>query len=77
MKEYACYSNFHSNNSMQKIIATVKNYFVSNSFYENTDSEIRKIDDAFMLIAEKEFQDLKDEKSFRVYEMLEKLKSGQ
>ena len=26
---------------------------------------------------EKEFQDLKDEKSFRVYEMLKKLKSGQ
>lgn len=62
---------------MQKINETVKNYFVSNSFYENTESEIRKIDDAFMLIAEKEFQDLKDEKSFRVYEMLKKLKSGQ
>ena len=41
---------------MQKINETVKNYFVSNSFYENTESEIRKIDDAFMLIAEKEFQ---------------------
>ena len=77
MKEYACYSNFHSNKAMQKINQTVKNYFVSNSFYENTESEIRKIDDAFMLIAEKEFQDLKDEKSFRVYEMLKKLKSGQ
>ena len=62
---------------MQTINETVKNYFVSNSFYENTESEIRKIDDAFMLIAEKEFQDLKDEKSFRVYEMLKKLKSGQ
>ena len=77
MKEYSCYSNFHSNEAMQKINETVKNYFVSNSFYENTESEIRKIDDAFMLIAEKEFQDLKDEKSFRVYEMLKKLKSGQ
>ena len=77
MKEYSCYSNFHSNKAMQTINETVKNYFVSNSFYENTESEIRKIDDAFMLIAEKEFQDLKDEKSFRVYEMLKKLKSGQ
>ena len=56
MKEYACYSNSHSNKAMQKINETVKNYFVSNSFYENTESEIRKIDDALCSLLKKNFK---------------------
>lgn len=76
--DYNCFSNPIEQGSKDVISENVKNYFVSN-FTENQskdESELRQIDEAFSLIAEREFQDLKDEKSMRVYEVLKKLKEA-
>ena len=76
--EYNCFSNFLSNNSEEKISTAVKNYFFSNSSEaaSKDENETKQIDEAFKAIAEKEFQDLKDEKSVRVYETLKALKEN-
>ena len=76
--DYSCFSNPLSENSKNAISETVKNYFVSNlsDGQSNDESETKLIDEAFALIAEREFQDLKDEKSLRVYEVLKKLKEA-
>ena len=76
MVDYNCYSNPNSRDSIQKINETVKSYFVSNYTNSNTEYEMKQINDAFTLIAEKEFQNLSDEKSMRVYEVLTKLKEN-
>ena len=76
--DYNCFSNPLSENSKTAISETVKNYFVS-TFNENQtkdENEAKQINEAFELIAEREFQDLKDEKSLRVYEVLKKLKEA-
>ena len=67
-----------SQNSKNAISDVVKNYFVSNGGAEraNDEKETKQIDEAFSLIAEREFQDLRDEKSIRVYELLKKLKEA-
>lgn len=76
--DYTCYSNPMSQNSKNAISDVVKNYFVSNGGAEraNDEKETKQIDEAFSLIAEREFQDLRDEKSIRVYELLKKLKEA-
>jgi hypothetical protein len=74
--DYNCFSNPKSSNSILKINETVKSYFVSNYSNSNSENEMKKINDAFTLIAEKEFQNLTDEKSRRVYEVLTKLKEN-
>lgn len=76
MMDYNCVSNPKSMESVQKINEAVKNYFVSNYSNVIDENEMKQIDDAFALIAEREFQDLKDEKSIRVYEALRKLKEN-
>ena len=73
MVDYNCVSNLNSTDSIQKINETVKSYFVSNYSNTNTEYETKQINEAFTVIAEKEFQDLKDEKSIRIYEVLKKL----
>ena len=60
----------------KKINETVKSYFVSNYSNTNTEYETKQINEAFSIIAEKEFQNLTDEKSKRVYEVLTKLKEN-
>ncbi len=74
----ACFSNFLTNDSEERISTAVKNYFVStpSGISKNNEEETKQIDEAFKAIAEKEFQDLKDEKSIRVYETLKKLKDN-
>lgn len=76
MLDYNCYSNPTSRDSVNKINEVVKSYFVSNYSNMQSENEKKQIDDAFTLIAEREFQDLKDEKSIRVYEVLKKLKEN-
>ncbi|MGN0729885.1 hypothetical protein [Treponema sp.] len=76
MVDYNCFSNPKSSVSVQKINETVKTYFVSNYSNNNNENEMKQINDAFTLIAEKEFQNLTDEKSRRVYEVLTKLKEN-
>lgn len=51
-------------------------FFVSNYSNTNTEYEKKQINEAFSLIAEREFQNLTDEKSRRVYEVLTKLKEN-
>lgn len=78
MLDYTCYSNpiSKSADSIERINNTVKSYFGSNySVYED-ESEKKQINEAFTVIVEKEFQNLKDEKSIRVYEVLKKLKEN-
>lgn len=76
--DYNCYSNSISNKDSSKINDSVKNYFVTNvnSNMESAEFEKQRIEEAFTLIAEKEFQGLTDEKSLRVYETLKKLKEN-
>ena len=74
--DYNCVSNPKSADSIQKINETVKSYFVSNYSNTNTEYETKQINEAFSVIAEKEFQNLTDEKSRRVYEVLTKLKEN-
>lgn len=76
--DYTCYSNPPSAVSKNEIGKTVKNYFVSNPGEGRNwnEKEKKQVDEAFALIAEKEFQDLQDEKSLRVYETLKKLKEA-
>lgn len=74
--DYNCYSNPTSEDSIQKINETVKSYFVSNNSNSNDENEMKQINEAFTLIVEREFQDLKDKKSMRVYEVLKKLKEN-
>ena len=76
MVDYNCVSNPKSSDSIQKINETVKSYFVSNYSNTNTEYERKQINEAFSLIAEREFQNLTDEKSRRVYEVLTKLKEN-
>ena len=71
-----CFSNHKSSASVQKINETVKSYFSSSRSSIISENETKQINDAFKLIAEKEFQSLTDEKSRRVYEMLKKLKEN-
>lgn len=71
-----CFSNPTSGASVQRVNEAVKNHFVSNYSGSHTESEIKQINEAFTIIAEKEFQDLEDEKSRRVYEVLMKLKES-
>lgn len=76
--DYTCYSN-NANHGLSSVInESVKNHFVSHNaeIQMHDENEMKQIDDAFSLIAEKEFQDLRDEKSMRVYEMLRKLKEA-
>lgn len=77
-KDYNCFSNPLGPNSKTAINENVKNYFVSNlaEIQARNEAETKQIDEAFSLITEREFQDLKDEKSIRVYEMLKKLKEA-
>jgi hypothetical protein len=72
-----CFYNSKFNSISNKINEAVKNHFVSNYSANDNENEMKQINDAFTLIAEREFQDLKDEKSIRVYEMLKKLKENQ
>lgn len=74
--DFTCYSNPTSQNSISKINETVKSYFASNNLSTNNEEEAKLINDAFTIIAEKEFQELKDEKSIRVFEMLKQLKEN-
>ena len=74
--DYNCVSNPKSSDSVQKINEAVKSYFVSNYSNTNTEYERKQINEAFSLIAEREFQNLTDEKSRRVYEVLTKLKEN-
>ena len=76
--DYNCYSNLFADNSRSEISEAVKNYFVTNvTGNQNPDEkEAKQIDDAFRQIAEREFQDLKDEKSLRVFEVLKQLKGN-
>lgn len=76
MMDYNCISNPKSQESIQKINETVKSYFVSDCSNCNTEIEMKQINEAFTLIAEREFQNLTDEKSIRVYNMLTKLKEN-
>lgn len=76
MLDYNCFSNPNSKESVQKIDQTVKSYFASNYSHCTTENEAKQIDEAFALIAEREFQNLTDEKSVRIYEMLTKLKES-
>ncbi len=76
MVDYNCVSNPKSSDSIQKINETVKSYFVSNYSNTNTEYETKQINEAFSVIAEREFQNLTDEKSRRVYEVLTKLKEN-
>ncbi len=74
--DYNSFSYAPSQSSTENINEVVKDYFVSNAFEElsHDDVESHKIDDAFMNITEKEFQDLHDEKSIRVYKLIKQLK---
>lgn len=76
--DYNCYSNLFADNSRSEISEAVKNYFVTNvTGNQNPDEkEAEQIDDAFRQISEREFQDLKDEKSLRVFEVLKQLKGN-
>lgn len=76
MVDYNCVSNTEFSDSIQKINETVKSYFVSNYSNTNTEYEKKQINEAFSLIAEREFQNLTDEKSRRVYEVLTKLREN-
>lgn len=76
MVDYNCVSNPEFSDSIQKINETVKSYFVSNYSNTNTEYEKKQINEAFSLIAEREFQNLTDEKSRRVYEVLTKLREN-
>lgn len=76
MVDYNCVSNPELSDSIQKINETVKSYFVSNYSNTNTEYEKKQINEAFSLIAEREFQNLTDEKSRRVYEVLTKLREN-
>lgn len=76
MVDYNCVSNPEFSDSIQKINETVKSYFVSNYSNTNTEYEKKQINEAFSLIAESEFQNLTDEKSRRVYEVLTKLREN-
>ena len=76
MVDYNCVSNPKFSDSIHKINETVKSYFVSNYSNTNTEYERKQINEAFSLIAEREFQNLTDEKSRRVYEVLTNLKEN-
>lgn len=76
MVDYNCVSNPEFSDSIQKINETVKSYFVSNYSNTNTEYEKKQVNEAFSLIAEREFQNLTDEKSRRVYEVLTKLREN-
>ena len=75
---YACYSNSASNDAREKINETAKNYFISDisRVTQNNEYEMKLIDEAFTVIAEKAFQNLRDEKSIRVFNVLKKLKEA-
>lgn len=75
-KNYDCFTSSTSENSVLQIQNSVKNYFLSNPSENQslTEDEKSQVDDAFKLLAEKEFGDAKDEKSMRVYEMIKNLK---
>ncbi len=74
--DYNCFSNPNSAEASQRINESVKNYFVSNNANSNNELETKKINEAFTLIAEREFENLKDEKSLRIYEVLKQLKEN-
>ena len=74
--DYNCFSNPNSAEASQRINESIKNYFVSNNVNSNNELETKKIDEAFTLIAEREFENLKDEKSLRIYEVLKQLKEN-
>ena len=74
--DYNCFSNPNSAEASQRINESIKNYFVSNNANSNNELETKKIDEAFTLIAEREFENLKDEKSLRIYEVLKQLKEN-
>ncbi len=76
IKDYNCFSNPQSKQSISKINSAVKSYFTSNNSDSADENEKKQIDEAFSMIAEREFQDLKDEKSIRIYETLKKLKEN-
>lgn len=75
MVDYNCFSNSKFSDSVQNINESVKSYFVSN-YSNNNENEMKQINEAFTMIAEKEFQNFTDEKSRRVYEVLTKLKEN-
>ena len=59
--DYNCFSNPNSAEASQRINESVKNYFVSNNANSNNansnnELETKKIDEAFTLIAEREFE---------------------
>lgn len=76
--DYNCYSTQFLENSKNEISDAVKNYFVTNiaGNQKPDEKEAKQIDDAFKQISEREFQDLKDEKSLRVFEVLKQLKGN-
>ena len=54
--DYNCFSNPNSAEASQRINESIKNYFVSNNANSNNELETKKIDEAFTLIAEREFE---------------------
>lgn len=75
---YQCFASSVSNDSLLAMENAVKNYFLSSqgNAFDMPDKEKAQIDDAFKLIAEREFQDKHDEKSIRIYEMIKQLKGA-
>ncbi len=69
-----CFSNLNASDVDEKARQKVKGYFKEKKLVQNSEAENKKIDEAFSLIAEKEFLNLKDEKSLRVYNLLKELK---
>ena len=78
MLDYNSFSYNLSQSSTENMNEVVKNHFVSNTFNDlsQDDVELHKIDEAFMNITEKEFQDLYDEKSIRIYKLIKQLKEN-
>lgn len=76
--EYQCFASSVSNESLLAMENAVKNYFLSSqgNAFDMPEKEKAQIDDAFKLIAEREFQDKHDDKSLRIYEMIKQLKGA-
>lgn len=69
--DYNCFSNPLSENSKNAISETVKNYFVS-TFDKNqakNENETKQINEAFELIAEREFQDCLGSQILKTYSL--------
>lgn len=76
---YNCYTSFISDSSVLQMQNLVKSSFISKQQLseKQTEEEKVRIDDAFKVISENEFSNLKDEKSLRVFEMIKKLRENE